>query len=255
MLSPPITPLSYRGQGYNAVVENVHITNSEVSAISYAGGVVGKTAGYLLLSKVTSSATVKATGYQLTRVGGLLGAVNRTFTTPDPNTLITNSRCDGNIGGGGELHAGGLVGYGQYFDIKKSSFTGKLTNAKTSGGLTGWIERGSIEDSYVVWKAGSTYKYGIVVAFSGMADNRFQRNFFYGAMPTTGYGLAENLSNGIQDGNFYPNHVAGATVNSPNGTFAAPLPTEGFLNQATFEAEGWDFNQVWKMGPNHPEHR
>lgn len=112
------------GYGYGSIIENISVTNCEVTGNSYVGGLAGKIHS-TTISNCSDNGEVTGFG---DFVGGLLGY-------NDSDSEINNCRASSFVDGFGE-HTGGLAGFNKS-SISYCSFSGYVFGAGNFvGGLT-----------------------------------------------------------------------------------------------------------------------
>jgi flagellin-like protein len=114
-------------------VENVAVTNADISGRKSVGGLVGlNNRGTVENSSVTGQVSGDGNG-----VGGLVG--NNLGT-------VSNSSASGTVSGG--KFVGGLVGRHYEGTVKNSFATGDVSSGGQVGGLLGRFDEGNVTDSY-----------------------------------------------------------------------------------------------------------
>jgi hypothetical protein len=161
------------GEAYATTVTNASYTGS-VTGRYYAGGLFGQLT-YSSVSDCDNNGTVVAAVPILVppvtdshTAGGITGRIYGNSSTQ--RALIKN--CVNMKSVTSPLRAGGLIGYGDNFEINSSSSAGDVTAVGQTGGLVGEMRRGLIVDSYAtgnVTSAGGDYAGGLVGA--GWADS------------------------------------------------------------------------------------
>jgi hypothetical protein len=161
------------GEAYSTTVTNASY-NGSVTGRYYAGGLFGQLT-YSSVTGCNNSGTVVAavpvlippvTGSDT--AGGIAGRIYGTSSTQ--RALIKN--CVNMKAVTSPLCAGGLIGYGDNFEINGSSSAGDVTAVGQTGGLVGDMRRGLIVDSFAtgnVTSAGGDYSGGLVGA--GWSDS------------------------------------------------------------------------------------
>jgi hypothetical protein len=125
------------GYTYGSTIENLRITNIDISGYGYVGGIVGRQDNNSTVSNSLSTGSVNG-NYT---VGGLVGEQGN-------NSTISNSYSNGNVNGHSE-YVGGLLGY-QSVDstIIDSYSTASVYGVRSAGGLVGSQWGATITDSY-----------------------------------------------------------------------------------------------------------
>lgn len=180
-----------------ATIQNLSVTNVDISGGTYVGGLVGVNTVSAVISNCSTSGRVTGGDY----VGGLIGFSNATITgcyssckvtggdyvgglVGSNSVLVNRSYSEGNVTG--SQHVGGLVGYNPA-TVSNCYSTGDVTRSSGSpessfGGCVGYNGSGTIEYSYStggVFYAGTTDP--IDKGFVGLktsSGNTFSNNFF-----------------------------------------------------------------------------
>jgi len=188
-------------------------TNAQglVNGASNVGGLVGSTSGS---SHITNSYATGNVVVTYGDAGGLLGAdlsgiqIDRCYATGNVESLSTSTSSD----------TGGLVGnfVGASGVIKNSYATGALTNNYgTTGGLVGWLSKGSVSNSYSVGRVSGTNSWAIGGLIGVHRDG--------GSVVSSYWDKTTSGQNGSANG---------------VGKTTAEMHT-----QSTYV--GWDFNSIW----------
>lgn len=224
-----------------------------------AGGLIGTAAS----GKVTdSTATGAVTGYGA--IGGLIGRASE--------VQIIGCAASGPVSGTTyktDWGAGGLVGQaGTNIVIARSSATGPVNspNGQAIGGLVGLLNPGSgtasITDSYATGNVSSYYGAGGLVghlvkanvarAYSTGTVRFVSTRYVSGGLVGSRSGTITFSAALTRTASNPSLHVVGGAASIP-GTyrFASSL----FESSTAFEELGWDFQNVWIMGPSGPELR
>jgi filamentous hemagglutinin family protein len=150
--------IGYAGSG--AVIENIGLTDVDITGYDYVGGLVGQNDGTITNSYATGSVSgdffvgglvglnigtitdsyatgsVSGTAYVGGLVGGHTGTINNAYAT---GSVSGSSSSD---------YVGGLVGYNRSGTITDSYATNSVSGTEYVGGLVGYNESGTITDSY-----------------------------------------------------------------------------------------------------------
>lgn len=181
----------------NATIQNLNVTNVDISGGTYVGGLVGVNTVSATISNCSTSGRVTGDDY----VGGLIGFCNATITGCYSSCAVTGAVYVGGLVGSnsvsvnrsysvgnvsGSTHVGGLVGYNPA-TVSNCYSTGDVTRSSAStqtsfGGFVGYNGSGTIEYSY---SKGSVFYSGatdpIDKGFVGLktsSGNTFSNNFF-----------------------------------------------------------------------------
>jgi len=132
---------SLAGGLYTGIITNCYVTNSNISAEGFVGGLVGQNLG------VVSDCHVNGTITGIYRVGGLIG-VNQSISRDgiDKRSGVVQ-RCYSQASISGQSEVGGLVGYNGEGTITDCSSTIDITGKNGIGGLVG-VNSGLIENCY-----------------------------------------------------------------------------------------------------------
>ena len=120
------------GKIHEGAVENLGLTDSDITGSNYTGGLVGYNY-YGSITNCTSTGTVTGTN----RVGGLVG-----YNRGD----ITNCTSTGTVTGTNRV--GGSVGSNYYGNISNCSSTGSVFGTDQVGGFVGYHSSTSIQGCY-----------------------------------------------------------------------------------------------------------
>jgi hypothetical protein len=201
------------GYTLNSTIQNVVLTNVNISGASYVGGLVGYAQG-MTSSSITScgvSGTVTGT---TNNVGGLIGSIN--------GSVLTVSTCwsSADATAGGQA-AGGLIGFCTSSILQNCYATGNAAASVVAGGFLGWLNAGTINNCYATGTA--TDGIGAFGGFIGYRPGGTTTNCFWntttGTTPGVGYG--------------------GSTTGVSGLTSTQMLVTTNFT--------GFDFTNIWAM--------
>ncbi|MHC4741762.1 MAG: hypothetical protein ACYS8Z_07625 [Planctomycetota bacterium] len=166
----------------------------------------------------------------------------------------TIGRCSASVTGGGR-YIGGLVG-DNYGNVSECFSTGQLNAVYDLGGLCYWND-GTIRNCYsAVYCRGESFTpkriAGLVTYNGGLVENCYSVGRVIGFGGESG-GLIGSTKADWVVSSFWDIDTSGKTHSSgePN---AVGLPTSEMQKRSTFEAAGWDFNDVWDIcdGTNYP---
>lgn len=179
----------------------------------YVGGLIGYQKGGLVEKSVSYMDYVEGKGEY--GVGGLVGSLE--------NGMI--EECFANTDVTGLYMVGGLIGdsYGHYSTIRFSSATGRVTAFSSKGGLIGFMTDGVLSSSFAR---------GEVISIYGGQG---------------GGGLVGSTLNSPRiDDSYYDSTISG-WMDVGKGI---PRTSDQMRLQSTFI--GWDFTNIWVMGPSFP---
>jgi filamentous hemagglutinin family protein len=202
-------------------IENVGLTNVNISADSYVGALVGYNTG--TVTNASSSGTLTAT-YGL--IGGLVGTDDGAITSSsssatvigfygigglvgyvgyvNPSASVTLSYATGNVTGTGAYNqaVGGLVGVQYRGTISQSYATGTATGYNSIGGLVGVIGGGSDSQVYALGAVSGNYEIGGLVGNMGSdnAASSLTNAYAKGSVTVNGGGEGGGLIGEIDSG-------------------------------------------------------
>jgi hypothetical protein len=226
------------GYSVGATIENLGVTNVNITGSDYTGGLVGKIDTSSCISSSYSTGSVSGTWF----LGGLVGESNSSSINNSYSTVIvsgTGNRVGGLAGmiasssninnsysmgiASGQSFVGGFAGYHSSSIISNSFSTGNVSNTGTAiGGFTGYNSSSAISNCY---STGSIDGYGDVGGFVGSNNGTPISNSFWDAE-------TDNL-----DGT-----SSGSTNFGATGKITSEMKT-----QSTFTDAGWDFTDIWEM--------
>jgi hypothetical protein len=226
--------------------------------------------------------------FGVTKAGGVLYAGGLTGFL-DGSTSLERCGFVGNItalSGGSTSHTGGLAGSGGSAEISESYTVGLVTHTNSASGASvytaGLANGGTIEDCY---HNGTIRASGANLQTLGLGGTSISRSYTAGSIINNGAGSASGLSNGAavsdsaalnlavsgvaagrvsgDSGGVFTNNYARTTM-LINGYFIAdaasnPQNHQNGLGKTTAELQsqsvyetgmGWDFDNVWEMGPS-----
>ena len=202
------------GYTLNATIQNVVLTNVNISGASYVGGLIG-------YAKGTTSSTITSCGVSGTavtgttnNVGGLIGSIN--------GSVLTVSTCwsSADATAGGQA-AGGLIGFCTSSILQNCYGTGNAAASVVAGGFLGWLNAGTINNCYATGTA--TDGIGAFGGFIGYRPGGTTNNCFW------------NTTTGTTPGVGYSGSTTGVTG----------LTSVEMQNDANFPT--FDFSSIWAM--------
>ena len=229
-----------------AMVQNIGLTNINITGLSFLGGLVGANHGTIINSYATG--TISGTG----NVGGLVGYNQGT---------ISNSYATGSVSGGGQ-NVGGLVGHHRQGSITNAYATSNVTGYERVGGLVGWIYDGTITNVYATGNVGGTNLVGGLVGYiqkgstaSTSITNAYATGDVTGSLRIgglVGHATGASITNVYATGDVSGTEWVGGLVGSNYGTITnayatGSVPSTGtnvgrFVgeNQGTIVASFWN---------------
>ena len=147
-----------------ALIENISVTNVDITGNDYVGGLVGGNLNNSIINNANTSGSVNGSN----RTGGLIG-YNTSFSN------ISNCYSSCSVNGTNEL--GGLVGGNGYSStVSNSNASGSVTGVNQIGGLVGFNNQSDISNSYSTGSvSGSSYIGGLV----GDSNTSIEENSFW----------------------------------------------------------------------------
>ncbi|MBT2115603.1 filamentous hemagglutinin N-terminal domain-containing protein [Dyella sp. LX-66] len=196
----------------NATLRNIGIVGGTFTGGSNTAGLTGVAYGNSVIDNAYATVAINGGGSGTAHVGGLVGWNEGSITHSHAGGRVTNA-----------YQIGGLVGYLNGGSISDSYATGNVSTSITTanndtsssaGGLVGYVGSGSISSSYAT---GSVQGYssmgGLVGKFtSGTISNAY----------ATG-----NVSGGISRGGGLIGYLTGGTISNVYSTGAVTLPGPG----------------------------
>jgi hypothetical protein len=219
-----------RHTSYDLQISNSYSTGN-ISALGYAGGLVGNTAGSTIISDSYSSSNIA--GSTSHHVGGLVGAI----TSSTQNT-ISRVYATGTITAPNAQNTGGLVGSIAGGTITTAYASGNVTGSGPTGGLVGTATNATITDVYALGDVtGTTNVGGLIGSLSaGSLTNAYAAGTSTVAATigtTTGSPTINNLYWQVDT-----SHIQSDSIAQPIRTLYSP--TSAYV--------GFDFNNgVWDM--------
>ena len=239
-----------------SVIENIAVTNVDVTGKNIVGGLVGYNRGTVSVAHSTGSVNG---GY---RVGGLVGennpgTVENSFSYAAVNAndgrigglvgfnvggTVQNSHATGQVSGG--WYVGGLVGRNLNGNISLSYATGAVSGNSCTGGLVGDSEGGSLSNSYAMGSvAGGWCSGGLVGYLWGMSvTNCFSTGFVTGGSDVGG--LIGYRLTGTVSGSYWNTETSGQSA-SPAGFGRTTEEMTYPYSVNTYS--GWDFTDIWRQ--------
>jgi hypothetical protein len=214
-----------------AIVEDVAVTDVDVTGDTYVGGLAGHSRGNL--SNCHSTGIVTGDTY----VGGLVG---------ENGGIVSNSSSTASASGSFEV--GGLIGQ-NHATVRKSYSTGSATGDSYVGGLVGWNKEGSLSDSY-----SSASVNGELLAGGLAGSSRATVVDCYSTGTVTGLenvgGLLGRSYEGTTSDSFWDIETSGqATSDGGTGNTTAEMQ-----DIATFSGAGWDIVALGSVGERDTAH-
>jgi hypothetical protein len=202
--------------GSGAMIENVGVTNVQMSGNQSVGGLVGINQGNGTITNAYSTGTVSGSGF----VGGLVGYNFQGTTSYDYSTATVSG--SGNVGG--------LVGLNDVGGTINNAFsTGTVSGSANTGGLVG-TNSGMISNAYSRGAvSGSTDVGGLVGFNNSTISNSFWDTDTAGSAVVSGVGSDTT-----------PNTTAGVI-----GTTTANLETQTYILANAPTVPTWDFVNTW----------
>lgn len=232
-----VTGKSYVGtlaglvQGTAWSIQNVAVSNGNINAVSYAGGLIGSLAAASTepIANCSFHGNVIAAG---TRAAGLVSNLYGNLV----NCYVTGSVS-------GTTYIGGLAGYSYGdADITTSYSTANVTGTNYVAGLVGYKVKGTIQDSFAAGTMkGAKYVGGILGAASGAVTiKNCYAAISLNASSTIRGGIVGATSNVTNTASYYD-----ATVSQIISSDAINMSktTSALLKQATYKE--WNFDSVW----------
>ncbi|MBL7136328.1 MAG: T9SS type A sorting domain-containing protein [Candidatus Marinimicrobia bacterium] len=205
------------GYTNGATIQNLGVTNVNITGDNYVGGLVGRINSSSTVSNCYSTGSVSGSRYY---VGGLLGYSYSSST-------VSNCYSTSSVTGTGDT--GGFVGRVKLSSKVSNCYSrGNVTRSTGSsstnlGGFCGYNESATIEYCY---STGS-------VSYDGATD------------PTT-KGFVGGNSDGTYTNNFWDSEAS----NQSSATGATGKTTSQMKTQSTFTDAGWDFEVETANGTN-----
>jgi filamentous hemagglutinin family protein len=241
---PTLASVGLFGNISDAVVDNVAVTNANVTGDRQIGLVVGYAIDSLVDHASSSGSATGVGGFDSADdegncwTGGVVG-----FN--DVGTVVNNCQSSATVMS--NFVAGGLVGENDG-TVQFGSSSGHVSGTNFAGGLVGG-NFGTISDSLssasVTSPGDSTNNEGFAGGLSatieaGSISNSFSTGPVTSVLFPAG-GLVGGFINGPATDSFWDETTSGITSTNGAGT---PEPTSFFFNQANYPAS-WDFTNVW----------
>lgn len=219
-----------QGNAWN--LNNIHVTNTDITAVSYAGGLAGSIAAASSesIDRCSFDGTVTATSG---RVAGLAG---NSFGD------IKNSYVTGTITG--TSYVGGLTGYSNGTAIVSTSYcAADLTGTNYVGGLIGYKGKGTINNSFAIGTITGTGNVGGLLGAGGTTtiQNCYGATIIVSSA-TTKNGIVGSLSNMTTENTYYDGEVSNLISNN---VINVSKTTTAMHKKATFK--DWDFDTLWDI--------
>lgn len=213
---------------FSGTLTNSSATGSVLSAYGAVGGLIGQ-AYEVQIAGCKASGSVTQLLKQDWGAGGLVGQAAN-------NVAIARSSATGNVIAPAASSIGGLVGL-----LNPDTGTGSITDSYATGDVSAFHAGGGLVGHLVKSTLTRVYATGSVQYISAQYKSGGLIGSWSGAN-TYAAALMRSTSNPSLT-------IVGGTSNPP-GTyrFAASL----FESPTAFEELGWDFENIWTMGPNGP---
>lgn len=185
--APTANDIGLFGHTENAAIENVGLTNVNITGNKNVGGLVGYNVGGTISNSYSTGTVI---GYYT--LGGLVGNNNAGRIT----NSYSDSRVSGIAGSVNNDYLGGLVGYNYDGNITNSYSTGNVTGSASSYGVGGLVGVNSndgstaISMSYSTGKvSGTAYVGGLVgISYNSTTNTVISNSYSTGAVTGTAYG-------------------------------------------------------------------
>ncbi len=212
--------------GSTGIVENVHITDVDITGSAYTAGLVGCNDEGTVANS-SSSGTVHGS----VEVGGLVGlnfgTISKSYSSAD--VTATNNE------------VGGLVGFISWNSYVIECYaTGNVAGSQYVGGLVGWSSQGNIYNSYATGSVTATTGCagGLAGAStSGLVYTSYSTGFVSCPGADVGGFIGWEMGSDINN-NFWDMSTSG-WVTSPG---AIGQTTAQMMTQTTYTGAGWDFS-------------
>jgi len=231
------------GYSGGSTIENLGVTNVNVTGNTYTGGLVG----YMNSSSNLNNCYSSGTAAGVEAIGGLVGR--------NEGSVIENSYSTVDVEGGTNL--GGLVGYDFQATIQNSYSTGHAKGESNVGGLVG----------YNGWQStiSNCYSSSDVIRINGSTNNNFAGFCGNTTFDTTieyCYSTGDVFESEGTDWSSGDKAFVGYVTGSPtytnnffdsdasnqsSATGATGKSITDMQTQSTFTGAGWDFTSNWEM--------
>jgi filamentous hemagglutinin family protein len=249
--------------GSGAAIENIGLTNVQITGSNYVGGLVGYNSG--AISHASSTGTMSGTtALSQPGLGGLVGYNVGGISDSYSTVAVTG------VGGVGAV--GGLVGNNASGGTIMSSYSAGAVIAGASsnsvGGLAG-VNLGTISNAYstgsVTTGNGSTFVGGLVGANLSILTNSYAAGAVTGGSGSTDVGALEGTDSaslaggdgtvytGTTTNSFWDTDTSGQSVgiaSDPTNSGVTAATTAQLMTQSYILAHSpvtptWDFTSVW----------
>ncbi len=260
------------GYGQDAAFAACTITDTELGGVNYLGGITGNTNTALTGMRVEST-TITATGDY---VGGLVGDISSSVADSwvdvnltgkdyvggiagNSTSTISRSYCQGTVATTDltNCRAGGIVGY-TTGAIDNCYSVANCRGGKYAGGIAGYSFN-SISECYSAGDLYATNFAGGIVGYLDGANATVSKCFAINNKIDVSdqNGVAMRVIGGFKNGAPTPqanNYAFKSMVVSVNNVtqqiyddllHGMSLTDDVLKQQSTYEAQGWDFNDVW----------
>jgi hypothetical protein len=255
------------GNASGIKMDNLNTTGTISGVVNQTGGLIGRIfdADPEVNSVITNSSSAVVIESTSSVIGGLIGLIEGRASNKG---VIKNSFATGHVSGLNEL--GGLIGQSEEAIIYNSFATGNVSSfngfGDRIGGLIGYAYWGSLVfDSYATGNVSGERDTGGL--FGRLYDGVVANTFSLGTITATGessdvggfIGESDIAANYSVAGSFWsgegPNSILNGIENGDAGIGVEPLLEGDWTIQSIFTEMGWDFDNVWVMGAEHPELR
>ena len=269
------------GYGMNTTIESSSVEFLNISGNASVGGLAGRISTALADMKVLSTTITACSEY----AGGIVGYTTADIVRCETDLELSGKDCIGGIAGYStaaieqcavqgtvattdltNCRAGGIVGY-TTGNINDCYSTAQTRGGQYTGGIAGY-SLGHIDRCHASGDLYSTYFAGGIVGYldgaNAATNNCFAINNKIDVSDQQG--VAMRVIGGFKNGAATPqtnNHALKTMVVSVNDVtqiiYDDPLEgislnTDVLMQQATYAAQGWDFDNVWGIneGEGHP---
>ena len=251
-----------------ATIENLNVSNANITGVAYVSPLCGYAASSSLLSHCSASGSVSGVNYY---TGGLVGRVsgssveysNSSATVTNTyyrtgglagqtqdGSVITHCYTTGDVSGTDRV--GGLIGLvDSQTSIDYCFATGEVTNTGNyGGGLIGRLEstsgtlKSTVSNCYATGRVNGTYYsgglVGSVYSYSTV-DNSYSTGYVTGNTATGRF--IGHVFNATVTNCFFDSQTSG----SSSTEYGTATSTANMKTESTFTNAGWDFSSVWDM--------
>lgn len=167
--------------GSSANIENIGLTNVDITGANYVGGLVGSLASGTMLTKSFTTGTVEGTD----KVGGLVGQLQGTITISYSEVDVT-----------GTESVGGLVGESIFSPVITNTYaSGEVDGTDKIGAFIGNVVNGTISNSYSFGRVGSVASGKLKGGFEGRDSlGSYSNNYWNGESTNSGSRTSEGAT-------------------------------------------------------------